>query len=262
MRYIDRRFLLPVAAATAFAQQQSPEAATAEAALRTRAEQFFQLQVDKKFRQAESMVADDTKDAYYNGNKFNIKSFKIQRIELSEENTHARVTILAKVTILSAGIPPMDFDAPDTTLWKLENGEWVWYVDPRQSVQTPFGTITPGAGTPGNLPLPRPQNAPTAAALLNAVKLDHDTVELMADGPSGSVAVINGFSGAVDVEVEPELSALPIPGLTWKLDRKHLESGQKATIELKAAGEGKRNGIVHVLVSPTAAQLDIRINVK
>ena len=60
MRYIDRRFLFPVAAATAWAQQPSPATAEAEAALRARAEQFFQLQVDKKYRPAEAMVAEDT----------------------------------------------------------------------------------------------------------------------------------------------------------------------------------------------------------
>src|SRR5580704_7107848 len=97
MRYIDRRFLFPVAAATAWAQQPSPAAAEAEAALRARAEQFFQLQVDKKYRPAEAMVADDTKDLYYNGKKFNITSFSIEKIEMLDDNAHARLTIKAKV---------------------------------------------------------------------------------------------------------------------------------------------------------------------
>src|SRR3954463_4961584 len=100
MRYIDRRFLLPIAAATTAWAQQSPEAAQAEAELRARVDQFFQLQVDKKFRQAESMVADDSKDAYYDGNKYNIKGFKIDRIELLDGNTKAKVTIKGGVTLV------------------------------------------------------------------------------------------------------------------------------------------------------------------
>src|SRR4051794_20209879 len=101
MRYIDRRFLLPIAAVTTvWAQQQSPEAAQAEAELRARVDQFFQLQVDKKFRQAESLVADDSKDAYYDGNKYNIKGFKIDTIQLLDDNTRAKVTIKGRVTFV------------------------------------------------------------------------------------------------------------------------------------------------------------------
>ena len=105
MRYIDRRFLLPLAAATAWAQQPSPEAAAAEAALRARVEQFFQLQVAKKYRQAEALVAEDSKDSYYEANKYNIKSFRIDKVEFLEGGTHARVTIKAKVTVMAPAAP-------------------------------------------------------------------------------------------------------------------------------------------------------------
>src|SRR5271154_6051875 len=109
MRYIDRRFLFPVAAVTAWAQQPSPAAAEAEAALRARAEQFFQLQVNKKYRPAEAMVADDTKDLYYDGSKFNIDNFSIQKIELLDDNTRAKVTIKTKVTRIAPGFGAMVF---------------------------------------------------------------------------------------------------------------------------------------------------------
>ena len=58
------------------------------------------MEVDKKYRQAEALVAGDSKDEYYNSNKYNIKSFKIQKIELFNNNTRAKVTILAKVTLI------------------------------------------------------------------------------------------------------------------------------------------------------------------
>ena len=62
---MDRRLLFPAVADTAWAQQSSPEAVAAEKALRERVQQFYQLQQDKKYRDAEAIVADDTKDSYY-----------------------------------------------------------------------------------------------------------------------------------------------------------------------------------------------------
>ena len=47
-------------AITAWAQQTNPAASKAEKALRARAQQFFQLEVDKKYRQAEAFVAVET----------------------------------------------------------------------------------------------------------------------------------------------------------------------------------------------------------
>src|ERR1700683_119191 len=137
MRYIDRRFLFLVIASTAWAQQAAPAPTGVEAALRARVEQFFQLQVDRKFRPAEAMVAEDTKDLYYSGKKFNINSFSIEKMDLQNDNTHAKVTIKAKVTRAVPGFGFLDFDAPATTLWKLENGQWVYYIDPEAALQTP-----------------------------------------------------------------------------------------------------------------------------
>ena len=39
-------------------------------------EQFLQLEVDKKYRQAETFVAEDTKDYYYDNGKPEINAFR------------------------------------------------------------------------------------------------------------------------------------------------------------------------------------------
>jgi len=82
-------FFFPAVAITAWAQQTNPAAAKAEKALRARVEQFFQLQVDKKFRQVEPMVAADSKDLYYNASKPDLKAFEVQKVELLDHNTRA-----------------------------------------------------------------------------------------------------------------------------------------------------------------------------
>ncbi len=257
MRYIDRRFLLPVVAATAWAQQPSPEAAAAEVALRARAEQFFQLQVDKKYRQAESMVADDTKDDYYNNSKFNIRSFRIEKVELLEGNTKAKVTMKAGVTLRVRQGPRMDLETPSTTLWKIENGQWVWYQDSTAGIQTPFGVITPakGGGTApsGGLPL----NPQGVSSLRSAVQIDRNLVELTAGGPQQTVTISNGLPGRVDVA----LSGDQIPGVSVELEKKSLEGGEKMGIQLRATSVASGEGAIKITVSPIATELVIHVKV-
>ncbi len=79
---MKRIFLYPLVPAIAWSQQaatttQAPMS-EAETALRARVGEFYQLLVDKKFRQAESLVVEDSKDMYYNWGKPDIKGFDIK----------------------------------------------------------------------------------------------------------------------------------------------------------------------------------------
>src|SRR5579863_5627310 len=144
---MDRRLLFPAIAVTAWAQQVSPEAAEAEKAVRARAEKFLQLEVDKNFRGAWALVADDTQDYFFNSGRPDIKSFVIENVELSDNNTRAKVTLKVKRMLNAPGMAGQLFDFPGISTWKLENGDWYWYID-QSGMDTPFGRIsraTPGA---------------------------------------------------------------------------------------------------------------------
>jgi hypothetical protein len=258
MRYIDRRFLFPVAAVTAWAQQPAPAPAEAEAALRARAEQFFQLQVDKKYRPAEAMVADDTKDLYYDGNKFNIDSFSIEKIELLDDNTRAKVTIKAKVKRAVPIIGIVDFDAPTTTLWKLENGQWVYYIDQAAALETPFGRVEAQKGNGAPSPTTAMANKlANLSELRNLVKVDRNSVDLSLNGPAQTVTVSNELPGGVDLELQAD----KIAGLSAELEKKHIEGGEKTVIQFRATGKDAGGGMVHLMVSPIAAQVDIHVKI-
>jgi hypothetical protein len=251
---MDRRIIFFAIAVTASAQQPSPDAAAAEAALRARAQQFFDLQVTKKYRAAEPMVAADSQDTYYNGYKYNIRGFTIQRVEMLENNSQARVTIKAKVSFVAPGVPPMDVDAPIASLWKLENGQWVWFVDQAAGVETPFGVIKPSsdaAGGPPSMSL----NVPDASMLQRSVTIDKVSVTVTRDTSPQTATISNQLPGPVDLE----LSSDSIPGLTTELEKKRLLPGETTLIRFRSTGEGKGRGTVHVMVSPIAAQLDIRV---
>ena len=258
MRLMDRSLIFLAVAVTALAQQPSPDAAAAEAALRERAQQFFDLQVAKKYRAGEDMVAKDSKDEYYNGNRYNIKGFSIQNVEMLDKNTRAEVTIKAKTTLSAPGFPSMDLDVSLTSSWKLEDDRWAWYVDPTAPLATPFGKIsrTPsGAGPPPSI---TPGTVPDLSALQQSVKADKTSVTMTLSEPVQTVTISNGLPGPVDLV---ELDSDKIAGLSSELGKKHLEAGETTTLRLKLVGDAKGNGIVHVLASPIGTQLVIAVTV-
>ena len=75
----------------ALGQQQTPPA-EAEQALRARVTEFLQYHVDGNFRKAYDMVAEDTKDDYFNSGKVQLKGFKIDDVKFTDDFTKATVT--------------------------------------------------------------------------------------------------------------------------------------------------------------------------
>src|SRR5579871_5582628 len=70
--------------------------AAVDQALRARITEFFELHVKGDFRKAEALVAEDTKDFFYNGNKPRYLSFEISKIKYNEDFTKAEATVLCE----------------------------------------------------------------------------------------------------------------------------------------------------------------------
>ena len=102
--------LLLLLATLAAAQQMS------EDRLRFSVRQFYQLQIDKKWREAADLVALDSNDDYWNSKKPQFRSVSIDQVELGEDKAHAKVTVTEKSFIRP--------DLVKVTSWKSENGEW------------------------------------------------------------------------------------------------------------------------------------------
>src|SRR5215203_3723879 len=113
-------------------------------ALRARVAKFFQAHVDAKFRQAEEVIAEDSKDFFYNMEKQKYFGFEIVRINYSENFTKATVVTGVEVEWRSPRVGVMRVKPPLTSLWKLENGQWYWYVVPQKDWDTPWGRMNPG----------------------------------------------------------------------------------------------------------------------
>jgi len=259
---MDRRFVFPAVALTAWAQT-SPNAAEAEKALRDRAQQFYQFQVDKKFRQAEAMVADDTKDDYYASRKPDIKGFKIDKAELAPDLKTAKLIVKAKVMVLMPGFGPTTFDIPMPTEWKLEDGEWRWYISPEARVATPFGNMHTSKSN-GPPAAPAPQGAapggidnPNLSALQNQISISKTSVRLGRSNRDDSVSITNGMPGTIELRLDAHVET--IRGLAVKLDKTRLASGETAVVQLHLAGDKKIADTVDIVAQPLNRLLSIEV---
>jgi hypothetical protein len=258
-----RCFLIPVFATAVWAQQTAP-ATEAENALRERVKQFYQLQVDKKYRQAEAFIADDTKDDYYVARKPDLKGFSVEKIELLKDGAQAKVLIKAKVVVLMPGAGAQIFDMPTPTYWKLENNEWRWYIPAEMKTATPFGKMKTGESGPDTLSMkgaaPGGISNPNLGALQGSIKADKSEVTLSAETPDSAVTISNELPGPVDLRIDPHVQI--IQGLEFKLDKTHLEQGEKTTAHFHLTGRQKIADVVEITAMPLNRPLDITVKTK
>jgi hypothetical protein len=256
-----------------FGQSQTP-AEQAEVALRARVTEFLQYHVDGNFRKAYELVADDTKEDYFNTGKARLTSFTIDDIKFTDNFTKAAVTAtMAKtVSVLGQEIP---VSSPSTTTWKIENGKWVWYSDVKASSMnpvaalSPLGPVPPAATAPGagnlngGLPKDLDEKSIAAAAknILRQLGVDKKEATLATDKPSDDKVVFhNGMPGSVQLE----LSAPEIPGFTAKLEQSIVRSGGDVTVAFHyQPGDSpvRRDPFfVQLVVQPTNQVFPIRVN--
>jgi len=232
-----------------------------DAALRDRITRFYQAHVDKKFRQADQYVAEDTKEFFYEANKPAYLSFQIDRIIYSDNFTKAKAIVNCKQRVLMPGFADNPIMVPIPSAWKLENGQWYWYVDQKAGRETPFGRMKPAAGSPEGA-APSLATAPNIETLWKSVRADKSTVQLNArQASSDQVTISSKMPGNISLE----LDAPKTPGLEVALDREDLKPGENATITFRFAPQNSpvaRMAEVRVTVRPTNQVIPIRVAIQ
>ena len=153
---------------------------------------------------------------------------------------------------------------PVTTLWKIENGQWYWYVTEDLINSTPFGKMgtAPGTNSDANSALPDMKNMPNPETIWQQVKPDRSAVVLKAGEPSSDrITIQNHMPGNITLN----LHTPPVPGLEVKLDRSEVPAGEKAVVEFHyEPGKNVPHGIVRVdvTVQPTNATFPLQITFK
>ena len=98
-------------------------------ALKARAMEFYQDHVSGKYRKAEELVAEDSKDGFYAATKPVLNSFRFSEIAYSNDYSKAKITVVGKMMMTFLGMAgPQMMDVPFPSYWKLEGGKWVWYI--------------------------------------------------------------------------------------------------------------------------------------
>lgn len=253
---MDRRLLFPAIAATAWAQQPSQPAAEA---LRDRVQQYYQMMVDKKYRQAEAMVAMESREDYYNGKKPDLKGFEIMNLDLLTPTT-AKVTIRVKVVVLMPGAGGQLFDMPTPTYWILENGAWCWYIPEEVKAATPFGQMK-NTATGGGLDMkgaaPGGIDNPNVGSLVSQITIDKLSVRLSGQEREQSVTITNGLPGPVNLSLDSRVER--ITGLKVEIRPAQLQAGGKAVVTIRRVGDGKLKDVVQVVAEPFHRIFDIQV---
>jgi hypothetical protein len=254
-----RWWMLTLSVATGFAQTPADlfnkPPADVDQALRARITEFFQDHVDGKYRQAEALVADDTKDYFYSGNKPKYLSFEIRSITYSEGYTKAKALVMCEQILPFPVFAGKPVNVPTPSTWKLEDGQWYWWVDPALVNQTPWGVFKPGPGvSPGQITLPNAEDVLRNAS--RQVKADKTAVSLKPGGGSDEVTIANAAPGPMTVSV-----LTPLTGVEVKPDHLEIKAGGKATMTFHAAGNAKP-GAISLRVDQTNAVIPIQVAIQ
>jgi len=228
-------------------------------ALRARTNKFFQAHVDGKFRVADEVVAEDSKDAFFAANKTRCYTFEIIKITYSENFTRAQAVVTCEMDFTIPGAGRVRVKAPRTTLWKLVDGQWWYYIVSSDSIDSPFGKMHPGPEGKASGPV-TPQPGADLAAIRSMVKVSKGQVHLRADKP-GSDEVI--LTNSMPLVVTLVLQYASMPGLDIQLDRKELKTGETARVAIRWEPKDKApppSMMAQILVQPIAQVFAIRLS--
>ena len=256
-----RWIVYPAIAVTASAQSPVPPEVDTE--LRSRAGEFFRFQQEKKFRQAESIVADESKDDYYSAYKPALEGFKITRIEYMENGTKAHVTILAKARISIMGTSaPQVFDVPSMSTWKVENGKWFWYMDKDLLRSTPFGMAKEKGKTtdPAELFKEQSRSAPSLEEIQNGIRVEPAIVSLIPGGHTVSVVISNTLSGEARVTLAKR--ATPIEGFEASGDQVVVKGNSKGELLFSAKAGSKFSEDLTLIAEPLGQRIVVHVETK
>jgi hypothetical protein len=239
--------LLALVSAAAFAQNPSspqpvfkapPEV---EQALRARVTEFFQLHVESNFQKAYGMVAEDTKKYYFDNKKNTYKSFRIAAVKfLNSDFTKASVDLECQQVMERVQFNGVVIPVPMTTLWKIEDGKWMWYRDPNIVNLTPMGPsdlskINAGATDEQIAARLKALTSPESILkqglqIVGQSGLDKQEVTLAMDKPSSAeVTFHNGQSGYIKLALDP---GEKIPGFSATLDKVDVGANENAVLKL------------------------------
>jgi len=250
-------------AAAAYAQNPQPAEkplgpapAKVDKALRARIAEFYQNQVDGKFREAEALVAEDTKDIYYSSTKTKLLGFEIKSIAYFDKYKRAAAQMSSQRYIMMPGFTDHPMTMPLTSTWKIERGKWVWYVDKETLRQTAFGIKLPAsalAAQPdaGAQPLPAGFGA---LGLTGKVRVDRSALTIK-PGESAEIVFSSAAPGIAVVSLEGKPA-----GLAISPEQVYVKQNESAKVTVKALPDAA-TAALKFRVDPSGESIGVTVSV-
>ncbi len=254
---------LLLCAAAALAQEASPTLQAppeTDAALRARIEQFYQAHVEGKFRVADEVVAEESKDYFFAAPKIRYLSYHIVRINYHPGFQEAEAVVSCLSDWYFHG-EKAKVNIPVTSFWKVTDGKWYWYVVPVTQMKTPFGTMNYDSNAPAE-PKPALPGDPRelAAKILQQVQVDKTELLLSSYQEStGEVKILNRMQGPIHITADINSR---FPGLTFELDKKDVKAGESATLTIRCNPKDqvpKPTLTATIFVEPTNQTIPIKL---
>lgn len=236
-----------------------------DAALRARVRQFFQGHVDGKFRVADEVVAEESKDAFFAASKPRYLGYEIVRINYSVDFTKAQAVVFCESDWYFHG-NKSKVKMPANSLWKLTDGKWYWYVLPVTEMKTPFGTMHYNTGDTADNKPPAPVPAlpadpqVLAQRILQSVRADRTELMLSSyEKATGEVKIVNGMQGPITLRADVDGQ---FAGMTFGFDKTELKAGESATFRISYEPKDrvpKPTLIARIYVEPTNQVIPIQL---
>jgi hypothetical protein len=223
-----------------------------EQALRARVDEFYALIIQHKARAAEALVADDTKDYYYDSQKPNMESYVVEKIAWGPSFKTAEATINARMHMMFPGVGPQTVPMKFPSTWKIDNGKWCWYIDRSRLINGPFGKFQSAPGTADNS---APKRIVTPEMLQAGVKPEGYQIQLEITGQrTTSLKFTNSLPGPVTLQA-PE-----VPGLKIEIAEPNIGGGKSTVVAFRhEPNNGAQPPLLTFTVAPTGQKIAIQV---
>lgn len=231
-----------------------------EEALRARVGQLYTLFQQGKFRQAEELVAEDSKDTYYTTKKARNLGFEIKTVSFSPDVKDATVLVALRMIMPMIGVSPVA--VPIASKWRRVKGEWYLYYPqykPGDTVQTPFGPKKIPDDPQRQAILLRMKERPDLASLRRMYKVSANELRFPSSAPARitrEFTVTNRSEGELSLQRRTK----DIKGVAVEITPEEAGPGEKIKVRftyVPAVEQQRQDHKVRFTISPISQHFSV-----
>lgn len=217
-----------------------------DSGLRSRVESFYTHFQKGEFRQAESYLEEESKDAFYGAKKDRILGFEVKTIKWAEDFRSASVLVMCHTVVPLLGSRPVA--VPLSGDWRFQNDNWFMHLEIKESesdegallshAPSPFGQMqfNQQVAAPGQYRAPLEAPRPTVESLATMYQVSTQMVRFppKPDEPvTRTILVKNNSLGKLQLEKYGR----DINGIAVSITKSEFNPGEESEIQLTYSPE-------------------------